>query len=61
MQFQLFFLIVSPSYCTLIQFATILIPLPALNAAGIVGVQVKSQYLPEVATVHKLGVQCNLE
>jgi hypothetical protein len=43
------------------QLLVILIPLPALNAAGMVGVQVKSQYLPEVATLHKLGVQCNLE
>ena len=37
---------------TLVQFLWI------VNVAfHIVGVQVKSQYLPEVATVHKLGVQ----
>jgi len=28
----------------------------ALPTEGIAGVQVRSQYLPEVATVHKLGL-----
>jgi hypothetical protein len=59
-QFQLFFLIVLQSYCTLILLLLIPIAQPEVNAAGIVGVPVKSQYLPEVATVHSNGVLVKL-
>jgi len=55
-QFQLFFLIVVQSYCTLILLLLIPIAQPEVNAAGIVGKPVRSQYLPVVATVHSNGV-----
>jgi hypothetical protein len=54
-QFQLLTFIVELSHTAFILLLTILIPLPLVNAAGIVGRPVKSQYLPEVATVHNVS------
>jgi hypothetical protein len=60
-QFQLFFLIVLQSYCTLILLLLILIAQPEVNVAGIVGNPLRSQYLPEVATAHSNGVFIKLQ